>query len=261
MPGTPAAAAYGRSICHALPAQLADLETRQQEYERQKQECARRAVELERDFQVHESSASLSQAATEKQAASARIVDLAEEYLEQQIAARLMNVAIERYRNRHQDPLLERAGQYLNDLTCGSFTGLAVDFDEANRRVLRAVRRGSADHVDVAGMSDGARDQLFFALRLAYIEDHSGRVGQCPVILDDVLMAFDNERAAAALRVLSELSKKTQVLLFTHHAHHIELARQAIPNEALTVHELVAGQPVAVPILQGSGHIGIYPQE
>jgi uncharacterized protein YhaN len=110
-------------------------------------------------------------------------------------------------------------------------------------------------------MSDGARDQLFFALRLAYIEDHSGRVGQCPVILDDVLMAFDNERAAAALRVLSELSKKTQVLLFTHHAHHIELARQAIPNEALTVHELVAGQPVAVPILQGSGHIGIYPQE
>ena len=50
-----------------------------------------------------------------------------------------MNVAIERYRSRHQDPLLERAGQYLNDLTCGSFTGLAVDFDEANRRVLRAV--------------------------------------------------------------------------------------------------------------------------
>lgn len=228
----------------ALPAQLVDLETRQQGHERQKQECARRAVELEQEFQLHESSATLSQAATEKQAASARIVDLAEEYLEQQVAARLMTVAIERYRSRHQDPLLERAGQYLNDLTCGSFTGLAVDFDDANRRVLRAVRAGSGDHVDVAGMSDGARDQLFFALRLAYIEDHSGKVGQCPVILDDVLMAFDNQRAAAALRVLSELSRKTQVLLFTHHAHHIELARQAIPDEALTVHDLVAGQPV-----------------
>jgi uncharacterized protein YhaN len=155
-----------------------------------------------------------------------------------------MTVAIERYRSRHQDPLLERAGQYLNDLTCGSFTGLAVDFDEANRRVLRAVRRGSADHLDVASMSDGARDQLFFALRLAYIENHSGRVGQCPVVLDDVLMAFDNERAAAALRVLSDLSKRTQVLLFTHHAHHIDLAHQVIPNESLTVHELVASQPV-----------------
>ena len=228
----------------ALPAQLGDLETRQQEYERQKQESARRAVELEQEFQLHESSASLSQAAAEKQAAGARIVDLAEEYLEQHIAARLMNVSIERYRSRHQDPLLERAGHYLNDLTCGSFTGLAVDFDDANRRVLRAVRAGSGDHVDVAGLSDGARDQLFFALRLAYIEDHSVRFGQCPVILDDVLMAFDNERAAAALRVLSELSRKTQVLLFTHHAHHIELARQAIPNEALTVHELFAGQAV-----------------
>jgi uncharacterized protein YhaN len=228
----------------ALPAQLADLESRQLEYDRQKQECAGRALDLERDFQLHESSAALSQAATDKQAAGARIVDLAEEYLEQQIAARLMNVAIERYRSRHQDPLLERAGQYLNDLTCGSFTGLTVDFDDANRRVLRAVRSGSADHVDIAGLSDGARDQLFFALRLAYIEDHSSRVGQCPVILDDVLMAFDNARATAALRVLSQFSKKTQVLLFTHHAHHIELARQAIPSKALTVHELVAGQPV-----------------
>ena len=62
----------------ALPAQLADLESRQLEFERQKQECAGRALDLERDFQLHESSAALSQAATDKQAAGARIVDLAE---------------------------------------------------------------------------------------------------------------------------------------------------------------------------------------
>lgn len=95
-------------------------------------------------------------------------------------------------------------------------------------------------------MSDGARDQLFFALRLAYIEDHCSRIGACPVILDDVLMAFDNERAAAALRVLCELSRKTQVLLFTHHEHHVELARHTIEKEAFTVHELPSGQLTAV---------------
>lgn len=229
-----------------LPAQLKELEDRQQEYERKKQECARRTVELEQEFQMHEAAASLSQAAAEKQDASARILDLAEQYLEQEIAARLLNAAVERYRNRHQDPLLERAGQHLESLTCCSFSGLAVDFEEGNRRVLRAVRKDSGEHVEVTGMSDGAQDQLFFALRLAYIEDHCARVGACPVILDDVLMAFDNDRAVAALRVLSELAKRTQVLLFTHHAHHLELARQALNESSFTVHELAAGRALMV---------------
>jgi uncharacterized protein YhaN len=157
-----------------------------------------------------------------------------------------MSVAIERYRSRHQDPLVELAGQYFQNLTCGSFSGLAVDFDDANRRVLRGVRNCSGEHVDVAGMSDGARDQLFFALRLAYIDDHCARLGVCSVILDDVLMAFDDQRAAAALRALFELSKRTQVLLFTHHAHHIELARKTLGAEAFTIQELALGELVGV---------------
>jgi hypothetical protein len=37
-----------------LPAQLKELENRQQEYERKKQDCVRRTVELEQQFQMHE---------------------------------------------------------------------------------------------------------------------------------------------------------------------------------------------------------------
>jgi uncharacterized protein YhaN len=226
-----------------VPARLKEFEDKQQEYENQKQECSRRMLELEHEFQVHESAATLSQAAAEKQDAGARILDLSEQYLEQEIAGRLLSAAIERYRSRHQDPLLERAGHYLEKLTCGSFAGLAVDFEEGNRRVLRAMRKDSGEHVDVTGMSDGARDQLFFALRLAYIEDHCARIGTCPVILDDVLMAFDNDRAVAALQVLSELAKRTQVLLFTHHLHHVELACQVLDKDRFTVHRLAVVQP------------------
>jgi len=230
----------------ALPAQVAELESRQQLLEQQRQECERRTVELEREFQLHESSSSLSDAVAEKQSMGARIAYLAEEYLEQALSARLISAAIERYRTRHQDPLLERAGQLLRELTCGSFTGLAVDFDEENRRVLKAVRGFTGTHVDVSGMSDGARDQLFFALRLAYIEDHAAGARTCPVILDDVLMAFDDERATAALRVLGEISRKTQILLFTHHAHHLQLARNALTEATLTIHELAQSKAAAL---------------
>ncbi|MDE0859969.1 MAG: hypothetical protein OSA93_07400 [Akkermansiaceae bacterium] len=46
-------------------------------------------------------------------------------------------------------------------------------------------------------------------------------------------MTFDNERTKALLPVLAELSKKTQVLIFTHHAHLKELM-----GEKGSVHEL-----------------------
>ncbi len=76
-------------------------------------------------------------------------------------------------------------------------------------------------------MSDGTRDQLYLALRLAAIEHHVETVSPCPVILDDILINADNARASAALRVLRNLASRTQVLFFTHHRHLEELGRDA----------------------------------
>jgi uncharacterized protein YhaN len=61
-------------------------------------------------------------------------------------------------------------------------------------------------------------------LRLAAIEDHVGRVAPCPVIFDDVLINSDDSRSAAAVEVLSDLARRTQVLFFTHHSRLAELA-------------------------------------
>jgi len=47
-----------------------------------------------------------------------------------------------------------------------------------------------------------------------------------PFIVDDILIRFDDDRARATLEVLADLSKKTQVLFFTHHARLAELAKE-----------------------------------
>jgi uncharacterized protein YhaN len=60
------------------------------------------------------------------------------------------------------------------------------------------------------------------------------------LIVDDVLIEFDNERACAALEALAKLSEKTQVLYFTHHKHIVELAESSISKDRLSVHELAA---------------------
>ena len=41
-----------------------------------------------------------------------------------------------------------------------------------------------------------------------------------------VLVTFDDARAEAALGLLAALGRRTQVILFTHHAHVAELARR-----------------------------------
>jgi uncharacterized protein YhaN len=70
--------------------------------------------------------------------------------------------------------------------------------------------------------------------------------GPCPVILDDVLMAFDDARATATLRALELLSHKTQVLLFTHHQHHVALAAHTLGPSGYRLHELEAPAALAV---------------
>jgi uncharacterized protein YhaN len=66
-------------------------------------------------------------------------------------------------------------------------------------------------------MSSGTRDQLYLALRLATLERFIDNAEPMPLVVDDILINFDDQRARATLGVLAELANKTQVLLFTHH--------------------------------------------
>jgi chromosome segregation protein len=131
---------------------------------------------------LRETATALKNAACEKFSAAARIDALVTEYLEQQIGATLLAKAMASYREKNQDPLLKLAGEYLSTLTCGAFDSLAID-DVGSQRVLKGIRGSAGEHLDVDAMSDGTRDQLFLALRLAYIETHCDKTAPCRVIL------------------------------------------------------------------------------
>jgi uncharacterized protein YhaN len=78
--------------------------------------------------------------------------------------------------------------------------------------------------VPMGGMSSGARDQLYLALRLATLERYLATSEPMPFVVDDILINFDDGRALATLKVLADFSARTQVLLFTHHARIAEMA-------------------------------------
>jgi uncharacterized protein YhaN len=161
-----------------------------------------------------------------RQEALAAMADATERFIKVYIAARLLQWAIERFRAERQDPLLRRAGEIFARLTIGSFEKLAVDFDD-NVPHLKG-RRPDGSQVGVDGMSDGSRDQLYLALRLAAIELHLRNGRALPFVADDLLINFDDARAAAGFAVLGELAKSTQVLYLTHHDHLVPIARHAL---------------------------------
>ncbi len=89
------------------------------------------------------------------------------------------------------------------------------------------------DKVPVDKMSTGTMGQLYFALRLAGYRSFARDLGPLPMILDDIMETFDDTRARAALQLCAEIGASGQAILFTHHAHLVEMAQTAVPGVAI----------------------------
>lgn len=194
-------------------------------------------------IQALDGSSKAAEAAERAEQLLAGIVANGEQYLRLTVARLILEEQVERYRQENQTPVLRRAGELFARLTLGSFSGLRDEVDEKGRPVLLGVRPDRTE-VSVDGMSDGTRDQLFLALRLATIELQRDREDPLPLVVDDVLVGFDDERSAACLEVLAELARKTQVLVFTHHSMVARAAGALGREKGVFVHEL-AGHPCA----------------
>ena len=187
-------------------------------------------------------------AETERQQALAAMANAAERYLTVHTAARLLKWAIDRYRETRQGPMLGRTGEVFAALTLGSFQRLTVDADSDPPALFG--QRADGSRVGTAGMSEGTRDQLYLALRLAALELHLGAspanaspanaspanaspaiaspaiAGHAlPFIADDLFINYDDARALAGLQALARLSELTQVIFLSHHAHLLPLVR------------------------------------
>ena len=177
-------------------------------------------------------------AAEETASALAEVRQHTERYLRVRLAAMLLRQAVERYREANQGPLLRRAGELFQILTCAAYTTLKSDYDERDQPILLGVREDGAS-VPVEGMSDGTRDQLYLALRLSSVEQSLEGRSPLPLVMDDILINFDDRRTQTTLGALGELSRKTQILYFTHHARIAEQAQAALPASAVGIHHLM----------------------
>jgi uncharacterized protein YhaN len=167
----------------------------------------------------------------QKKNAEAEMLIAAHDWAILRFGALLVGRAIEKARGNEQSPLISRAGELFSTFTGGSFVGLALDFGEDDAPCL-AGRRPTQELVAIPGLSEGARDQMYLALRLAYIEEFAKKAEPVPFIGDDLFTSFDESRTANGLLALAKISERVQPILFTHHHHVVDIAREKIGEAA-----------------------------
>ena len=193
--------------------------------------------EITNKLKAMDGSAQAAEASEKMEQELARIRRLADRYARVKLSSKILQQEIERYRDKHQDPVLKIASRYFAELTLNSFIGLKADVDDKGEPVLVGIR-SDGKWTGVSGMSDGTRDQLYLALRLATIEWRLHTSEPMPFIVDDILINFDDERSRATLKALAELADRNQVILFTHHRQVVEEAKTIARNKTVQIHEL-----------------------
>ena len=113
--------------------------------------------------------------------------------------------------NRFSPALGARAAEIFSAITAGRYGKVLLSRDFS----LSAEMAGDPVGRSIRLLSQGAADQLYLAVRLAICDMVLPAEKRVPLILDDALVSFDDDRLRAALVYLLAESEKRQILLFT----------------------------------------------
>jgi chromosome segregation protein len=210
------------------PAQLMSLKDRLDDSERRLTGLMAAQLAAKQIFDGINGGDQAAVAEAQKQEALADMSEAGEEYLQLATASSLLKWAVDKYRDRKQGPLLQRASAVFKNLTLGSFEKLRIDYDQAPPALLSY--RQNNQFVKVSGLSDGTRDQLFLALRIAALELQTEQGAPVSFVADDLFVNFDDRRSRAGLQALFALSAKTQVLFLSHQEHLLPVIQMLLPQ-------------------------------
>lgn len=203
----------------------------------QEQSKARHAEEqTRRALEAIDASDAAAKAREAMESAAARYRSAIRPWARLKLAHALLQEALNLFRERAQAPMVAAASAYFELMTGSRYRRLVAD--EADEKPILRAERADGVCIGVEAMSEGTADQLYLALRLAALELRRASHPQMPLILDDVLVTSDDERAANILRALARFAEGGQVMIFTHHRHLVDLARSALDEQILETHSI-----------------------
>ncbi|MDR1857766.1 MAG: AAA family ATPase [Desulfovibrio sp.] len=162
-----------------------------------------------------------------------RMEELRADWCRLALAKEIVERAQRRFETERQPRVIKLASENFSRITGGDWEGLQVSLE---KRELSALPRGGQPTAPEK-MSCGARQQAYLSLRLAFIKNHAEHAEPLPVLMDEVLVNFDAQRARHTAKAFAQLVSDPdgahQLLYFTCHWHMVELLRAAIPQAVI----------------------------
>lgn len=141
----------------------------------------------------------------------AQFKNLSAEYLSNLSAAKWISQALNLASNERFPKMLITAKEYLQLLTNNRYNDIQIE-------KKLAVNRYDGKKIKVQYLSRGTSEQLYFALKLAFIEQIKDQINM-PILIDDSFVNFDEQRTEQITQLLNKVAQSNQVLIFTAQAN------------------------------------------
>lgn len=197
----------------ALTTRMADTEARVAQLRTGQGELAQEMKHLGDD-------ARLSVAQLELGCVERKIEAIARRWQTLSVASCLLEDVCRTVERERQPETLREASSFLSQLTAGKYQRIWTPLGTNQLKI----DDGRGNSLPLGVLSRGTREAVFIALRLSLAAAYARRGVMLPLVLDDVLVNFDRDRAvhaAQTLKTFAELGH--QVLMFTCHEHIVDI--------------------------------------
>ena len=186
----------------------------------------------------------------ELNAINAEISQLQKNWQVLSTSTQLLEMIRESYESKRQPETLKEASGYLERLTEGSYTRIWTRL--IGEELL--VDNSNEETIPVDKLSRGTREAVYLSLRMALVGAYARRGAVIPMVLDDVLVNFDGQRAHAAADLLCDFARNGyQILMFTCHDHMRDLFHSLGADVRILPQHKDVVESGAVPIVYNGG--------
>ncbi len=161
-----------------------------------------------------------------QQQLKAKLEQLARSWCVLRLSREILRQAQEVYERERQPDVIREASGLFDMITDGRYLTIVKPLGEETFEA----RGREEERFKMEQLSQGTKEQLFLAVRLGLVKEFGRKQEKLPLVMDDVLVNFDAQRARATANLLSELGQTHQVLLFTCHQETLELVREVAPK-------------------------------
>ena len=131
------------------------------------------------------------------------------------VALAVLNKEKQQYEKEKQPSVIKYSSAIFKQLTQKEYERISISLTDNDVKIHSADDRTR----EIDSLSRGTKEQLLLSLRLGFIQAYEEKSEPLPIVLDDVMVNFDNYRSAEFADILTDFAKDRQAIVFTCHKH------------------------------------------